>query len=869
MYTALRTVLDRGEYSIVESFMLPPRPARHLPIPRSMFDCGVGSYLDRTTDKHGYLWAHQALALNRLGEGANIIVSTGTASGKSLIFRAAAFRRVLLDPSLRVIVFYPLKALAADQLRGWQIMAEQLGLSPDTVGRIDGSVPPNDRDLVLRRSRIVVMTPDVCHAWMMARLAAPEIRAFLRDVGVLVLDEAHALEGVFGSNLAFLVRRLVTARRLLKSQPDTIPVQFVVSTATIANPQSHLNSLTGAEFDLVSDIDDGSPQAERYCVHLATPRGDEMHLARSLHTALLRESAAGTFITFVDSRKGVEVLARASQAGLRELLADDAVMPYRAGYDSKDREQIESRLRNGTLRGVVSTSALELGIDLPDLVVGLNIGVPATRKAYRQRLGRVGRIGQGAFLVIAPLNAFTRYGTTFGEYHQMSVEPSYLYLDNRFMQFAHARCLTDELDALGCPAALPAHAEWPDGFREVFSSAKPGGDRPPEFDAIAQLGGDSPQRSYPLRNVGELTFKIALGENADAFGEVNESQALRECYPGAVYLHLARPFEVVAWNTNALRPYIKVRPAHGGKQTQPRIRTWINAGITHQDLLDGHLRAGASGFLAECHMQVTERVEGFTELQSGEFRSYQDLRQRNPNMRPRMRNFRTSGVVLCVNADWFKQSEVKGFVADRLVDVFSREYSVSPQDVGSAAANISLRGPDRRGPIGNCVAVFDQTYGSLRLTERLFVHFGHLLDRLWVAAGTERGADREHFENIVNLLRQSYEGFAEGGVAGIIDAKGPERTGYLHVFTPGSRVCLREKGAIATDVEILQPTIIEGKLMYQVKCPPRHAGMSPPKRWVNADFLEPSAEAAEWDYGWWNVETESYEEPPDDVSPPG
>ncbi|MEW6666666.1 MAG: helicase-related protein, partial [Thermodesulfobacteriota bacterium] len=786
------------------------------------------------------------------------------------IFRSAAFHKVLSDATTRILVFYPLKALAADQLRGWQRMAEGLHLGGGIIGRIDGSVPLKERDAILERSRVVIMTPDVFHAWMMSQLAIAGIKAFLRNVGMIILDEAHTLEGVFGSNFAFLLRRLLVARRFLGSDTEERRIQFVAATATIANPHTHMKALTGLEFAAVSEEEDGSPRSERYCAHVVCPVGEEMVLARSIHSSLLARTKTGGFITFVDSRKGVETLARASRAELDEIIGSDAVMPYRAGYDSKDRQEIERRLQNGTLRGVVSTSALELGIDLPHLVVGMNIGVPPTRKTYRQRLGRVGRTGDGAFLVIAPANAFIRYGTSFREYHDMSVEPSHLYLDNRFMQFAHARCLVDELDAMAAGTVLPTHANWPQGFKEIFSAAKPGADRPTEFDAIAQLGGDSPQHSYPLRNVGELNFKITVGENSDPFGEANESQALRECYPGAIYQHLARPYEVISWHTRAFQPYIKVRPAQGNKRTRPRIKTWINAGITPADLLEGHLLAGEAGFLAECQMQVTERIEGFTDLQTNEFKSYQVLRQRNPNMRPRMRNFRTSGIVVCYNSDWFRHGATKEFVADRLLEIFCREFSVLPHDVGSAASNISVRSLEGRGLRGNCIVIFDQTYGSLRLTEKLFLRFDHLLDRLSVAADSEEGADRDRFREIVTQVRDAYATFVMGGVRTLDEPKETPSTGFLHVFRPGSRVCLRERGVIATDVEIIQPSMIDGRLMYQVKCHPKYPNnpnIAPVKRWVNAEWVEPSANGAEWDYEWWNTGTETYEEPPENIHP--
>ncbi len=864
MYDALTNLLKSGAYSVVESFDLTPRSAVFRPVPRLLFGSAVGRYLEAGVGSPDGLWRHQAEAIELLGIGHNVVIPTGTASGKSLIFRSVAFHTVLQNPEARVLVFYPLKALANDQLRGWRAMAEALELPDSVIGRIDGSVQDmKQRDVILANARIVLMTPDICHAWLMPRLAMPVVKQFLRQIALIVMDEAHTLEGVFGSNFAFLIRRLLVARQwLLKEACVESSLQFVATTATISNPRELLSSLTGSEFDVVEEQVDGSPRASRTCAHVAAPAGEELKVARALQTELLRNSRGGGFITFVDSRRAVETLARSNQDELEKYLGENAVMPYRAGYTPEEREQIEQRLQSGRLRGVVSTSALELGIDLPHLAVGLNVGVPSTRKAYRQRLGRVGRVSSGAFVVVAPPTAFTAFGTSFREYHDLSVEESYLYVDNRFMQFAHSRCLVDELDALGAGSSLPTHTDWPRGFGDVFAAAKPGGNRPPEFDAIAQLGGDSPQLGYPLRNVGEITFRIAQGENADKIGEANESQALRECYPGGVYLHMARAWEVTAWYTSGYRykPYIKVKPTSPKRVTKPRIRTWINAGTTRDDLLDNHFLESERGFIAECVMQITEKVEGYTDANSGAYLPYQELRQRNPNLRPRMRNFRTSGVVLSVNEPWFTDSDNKAQIADRLAAIFAREYSILPQDIGAAATNISVRRTDGGGLRGDCVVFFDQTYGSLRLTERLFLHFDHLLTRLEASADAEKGTE---LQTLAQALRDAY---AEFSPPDLEPSETLPRTpqGLIQAFAPGSIVCLREKGKIATDVRVIQPTLMEDRMMYQVELIPKYGRPRTGKRWVTAEFLEPSATADEWAYAWWNTATQEYED-----SPPG
>ena len=413
---------------------------------------------------------------------------------------------------------------------------------------------------------------------------------------------------------------------------------------------------------------------------------------------------------------------------------------------------------------------------------------------------------------------------------------------------------------MGAPPSLPAGVRWPPGFRDVHAAARPGADRPTEFDAVAELGGDTPQRSYPLRSVGEFSFQIKLNESTESLGEMTQAQALREAYPGAVYLHLARKYEVKAWHTSAFAPFIRVKPTAPNRSTRPRITTWINASVTRADLIDGHLLKGENGLLAECQMQITERVDGFVDGNGGEHR-YQELRQRNPNLRSRTRNFRTSGVVLCIDEPWFRRETSRRRISDSMREVFAREYSVLPQDIGSVATRIWLRGVENVETRGRCVAVFDEVYGSLRLTERLYVEFAHILDRLAAAVeATSDSSDSTEFATVLSHVREAFSTFT-GGVSVAEPGLVPE--GYEEVFTKGSRVCARQKGQIAEDVVIIQPTLMNGQLMYQVEASPR-PGRPPVRRWISASDLEPSGE--EWDYATWNRRTEAYEDPPDSES---
>ncbi len=553
MYQALRKLLQNSAFTIRESFEIPAREARYAEIPRFLFDSPVGPYLEKAHSLG--LWSHQAKALDLIGQGENVVISSGTASGKSLIFQSAVCHRVLLEPTSKAIVFYPLRALVTDQLRSWKEMARKLGMNESVVGQIDGSVLTGDREEIMRQSSILVMTPDVCHAWMMSRLSMPAIKKFISALSLVVIDEAHTLEAVFGSSFAFFSRRLTAARdHITAASGNRQPLQYIGATATIASPSEHMEQLVGTRFTAVDHTDDGAPSYGRIIAHIEAPEGGETKIAKAIQEFLLSEGKEGSFITFIDSRQGAESLAIAIQ---KELEASK-VTPYRAGLAAENRRRIEEQLRTGRIRGVVSTTALELGIDIPRLAVGLNIGLPPSRKSYRQRIGRIGRSGPGAFVLIGPADTFNRFGYSLKEYHDMSVEPSYLYLDNRFMQFAQARCLAEERIAVEAPRGLPS-LQWPHDFADIYPQAGLEGNRLREFDAIAELGGDIPHYGYPLRNIGEASYDIKQHENQESLGEISHAQALREAYPGATYLHGGQAYEIMAWNTYGNASYLRVK----------------------------------------------------------------------------------------------------------------------------------------------------------------------------------------------------------------------------------------------------------------------------------------------------------------------
>ena len=578
---------------------------------------------------------------------------------------------------------------------------------------------------------------------------------------------------------------------------------------------------------------------------------------------MLDELDLGSFITFIDSRQGAERLAIRTEA--------DDVKPYRSGYEGSDRAGIEELLRSGSLRGVVSTSALELGINIPHFTVGLNSGVPISRKSFRQRLGRIGRQKQGAFAVLAEPYAFRRYGLSFKDYYDASVEPSYLYLQNRFIQYAHARCLADELEMLGVTGrkVLPGFLSWPDGFKEVFEFSYVGGPsaRPREFDPIHRIGGDAPHYNYPLRNVAEEGFIVSTGGGrsgpARKVGNLNLQQAIREAFPGAIYLHMAKAWKVYEWRSTAWERSIRVGDTQSRAFPKPLLRTFVNISLEHDGVVDGRFRQGSNGCLAECQLQITERVEGFTER--GERKLYRDLQSSDPNMRSKTRDFRTTGVVLRVTEPWFLQKGIKERIADVLLSLLIREYSISPSDVSSTATNIAVVKDGQRSSLVDAIVLYDATHGSLRLTEPAYTRLDKILERLTAAVRmTPEEADLLPIQIVDALNDWLAELPPQGGeIAELLRTQegAGVPTGWLQVYRPGSIVCRRGAHGLLSEIELLEPEIVatEGpaKLYYRYRLEGGGKGLVP------VEAIE--AVGDEWSLVYWDPKTDGYLEFVDDL----
>jgi DEAD/DEAH box helicase domain-containing protein len=611
------------------------------------------------------IYGHQKEGISKIIAGLNLCLATGTSSGKTAVFFTGAIERLSHDPNAKALAIYAAKALGREQEERWRRALIDAGLEP-AVGRIDGGVAPRLRPDLLRNSRVITATPDVLHAWLLSNLSQPAIKSFLKSISIVVVDEVHTYTGVFGSNAAFFFRRLRYLQEKLGGQS-----QFICASATIADPAAHLQRLFGIEFDVIGEDKDTSP-AYGTELHLITPPREEDLLTET--SRLLRHLATSTeerFIAFVDSRKQAEHISSIVSRGADGDDADtgdaeepkipfDAlkrlqVLPFRAGFEEEDREVIFSRLQQSTLKGVVSTSSLELGIDIPGLTVGVLVGVPRSSTRLRQRIGRIGRKRKGDVYVINGGDVLDE--AIFRDPASILKRPfaeSALYLENPRIQYIHALCLAragGEHDQVtggaGDTLFRDTTVVWPKGFVELCEKERIG-ELPVDLQSMKAESGDQPNRVFPLRDV-ESQFQVERKQGPDrhGLGSLSYRQVLREAYPGSVYYYATHPFRVyrVALQNRQVQVRSEKRYTTRPKALPTLVFPSLSEGNVFRGLAWGDLT------IIEANLQVRERIVGFKErrgrneidvnypLDGARHGVYFDLPQFS-------RNFFTTGVIV-------------------------------------------------------------------------------------------------------------------------------------------------------------------------------------------------------------------------------
>jgi DEAD/DEAH box helicase domain-containing protein len=547
-------------------------------------------------------WIHQAEAIDLARRGDNVVVATGTASGKSRCFQLPIAEAVVdpIKPGSSLLL-YPTKALAHDQLRA----LTEIGFPDLVAGAYDGDATPEEKAWIRDNANVVLTNPEMLHGGLLPRHAKWD--TFLMRLRYVVIDELHVLRGIFGTHVAHILRRLRRICRHYGSDPT-----FIFCSATIGDPARLAASLCAAP--VVAVTDDGSPAGPRRFALLDPPVIDESSGVRSSAnsecasvTAALVESGHRT-ITFCRSRKGTELVAADISHRLPAALRD-AVMPYRAGYLAEERRAIEHELFGGNLRGVVSTSALELGVDIGGLDACVMNGFPGTIASMWQQAGRAGRRSSPSVTVmVGGDDQLDRYLMSHPqEVFSRPPEPSVVNTANPFILDPHLACAAYELPISYDDLRWWTDEELHDGVRDLVRNDdlrlrrrwRNGTEEP----FAHWCGTGYPSRGISLRSGSSGEIRIVDHHTDRLIGTVDESRSHSAVHTGAIYLHRGNAFEVVSLDLDDRQA--RVVDADGGEYTQARSSTDI--GVLEVD--ESRAVGGATLHLGS--VEVVTRVTGY------------------------------------------------------------------------------------------------------------------------------------------------------------------------------------------------------------------------------------------------------------------
>ncbi len=503
------------------------------------------------------LYLHQRDALTS-AFAQTTIVTTGTASGKSLCFQLPTLETLITDPLARALYLYPTKALAQDQARS----LHAFGLPQLRPAIYDGDTPSQERTLIRRRSNLVITNPDMLHVGILPHHA--KWADFLANLAFVVIDEAHVYRGVFGSHVANTLRRLRRAAALHGSEP-----RFLLASATIANPAQHAAALTGlADVNLIDN--DSAPLPQRRTVVWNPPLTDERLGTRASALAEAAEllaqliSAGARTICFMKSRKGVELILRMTQDRLAPELAQ-RIAPYRAGYTPQQRHELEARLVSGELLGVVSTDALELGIDIGKLDAAICVTFPGTVASLRQMWGRAGRRGRGLAVYVAGEDALDQFFARHPqEFLARPVEAAIIDPQSPEILGQHLLCAAYEQPLT--EADTPYFSEDLLERAHALVSARLLRERATGF--VPAHPDEYPAGQVALRSASADNFALIDASTGEIIGTIESVRAYSTVHDGAIYLHLGRSYLVSELDLDARRAILT--PDNGNYFTQAK-----------------------------------------------------------------------------------------------------------------------------------------------------------------------------------------------------------------------------------------------------------------------------------------------------------
>lgn len=528
--------------------ILPPKPPRYGDWPENLHPDIVRTLRDRGIE---HLYSHQTEAVRLSLSGRNVVVVTPTASGKTHCYNLPVLQRLCANPEARALYLFPTKALSQDQMLELHDFSEKLERDIK-VFTFDGDTPPNARKAIRNSGHIVVTNPDMLHTGILPH-HTNWIKLF-ENLETIVIDEVHQYRGIFGSHLANVLRRLKRICRFYGVNP-----RFVCCSATIANPKELVEELVGEPFDLVNES--GAPTGERHVIFYNPPvinaelgiRASSVKAAARVSARLIAEGAQT--ITFARSRKRVEVITTYLRNIMARLRQDpNQIQGYRGGYLPLERREIERDVKSGKIRGVVSTNALELGIDIGQLEAAVLAGYPGTVASTWQQGGRAGRRASESLIVVvmnsSPLDQYLAHHPEF--FFGSSPEHGIVNPENLFILSAHLKCAAFEVP-------------FDDGEKFGPLDIGPLLQYLAEERVLRHRGGrwyysadNYPAEEVSLRTADPCNFVILnRSRNNITLGEVDYSSAPEMIHEEAVYIHQTRTYIIETLDWENRRAYAR------------------------------------------------------------------------------------------------------------------------------------------------------------------------------------------------------------------------------------------------------------------------------------------------------------------------
>jgi len=797
-YPMIPSDIDILNERFIKNATIPGQPGDYRDFPKQLHP-DIVSFLKSQGIRQ--LYSHQDEMFQCAQNRDNIIITTATASGKTMSFLLPVLNRILENPASRSLFVYPTKALTRDQFKNLETMIQYFGKDQFHAGVYDGDTPPNKRYTIRKNANIILTNPEMINASFLANHSSGDFSFIFKNLEYVVIDELHYYRGVFGSHLANLVRRMKRICHYYGSSP-----QFFASSATIANPKELAENVFSDTFTLINH--DGAPRADKEIILWVPPKisSTDWKMPKEDSPNLLPELVIRgyKFIAFSKSRQELEIVLRETRERLKESYEnkhntfnyESLVAGYRGGYTPEERREIERRLNTDNLKGVIATNALELGIDIGDMDVVVNMGFPYTKASFFQQIGRAGRKNKKSYAILLlnmyiTIDQFICFNPDWLLDNQ--VENAIINKDNLFIQTAHLRAAAAEL-----PITMDDIKLFPD-LGEILPVLVEARELTKQNALFSWNGEEFPAGDISLRGIDKERYKVVNIETDEVLTEMDETTAFREVHPRAIYIHDGEMYLCEALDLKNKKA--EVSPSHENYYTTPFTNTTITPLHIHQhDTI-----ASTQKYFAD--IKVKKQTDCFKKVQ---FHNHQNLGTENIEL-DLQKTMETEGLLLeipsavssyfaeLVKGGKAKPREYEAALAYVIRNAFLMRTMTSKLDVECTDAVLTLEEV-----AASYIVIYDDYIGGLGFAEKGYEIAEKILKdaiKIIQHCRCKNGcpACTGSYRIDKEVMQWALEAF-------FVIQKKPENVEYVDTELPGK---LEEKPFVIEDIESVWPTFID------------------------------------------------------------